>query len=115
MTQEHSIKIADKETLVDSRFIEPKDAETLTEAAKVERKIGWLEQISEDPDGYEDEKGNSFTQVQVLASLDKATRNKENSKILAKAETIRIAALARQSEVIDAGLKALNACRDEAT
>jgi len=95
------------ESGIDSRFIEAADAETLTEAAKVERRTNWLEQISSSPDGYEDAEGNVFTQVQVLAELTKATRNKETQKLLTKAESIREAASTRQAAVIEAGIKAL--------
>ena len=92
---------------IDSRFIETADAQTLTEAAKVEHRINWLENLSEDPNGYEDTNGKLWTQTELLVLANKASRSQENQALLSQATTIRTAAQARQAEVMTAGFKAL--------
>jgi len=93
---------------LDPQFIGTDDAATIAGARALEQKLDFYEDISRDPDGWEDPKdGKIWQQGEITAQFVRVSNDRTNQQLLAKAATIREAAQARQSEVIAAGLKAL--------
>jgi hypothetical protein len=105
-TSDPSMQEAVAATGIVPEFLDAESAKTIAEAERHTRAIAWLEEKAADPDGYEDDNGNVFTPVQLLAQANKLSR--ESLSVLADARVARKAALARQQEAIKEGLKILN-------
>ena len=94
---------------VDPEFIDSGQAGVIATADKLQRRLAWLREASRNPDGYEDGKGNSWSQSEITSHLTLLATDPDTITTLADARSIRTRAMERQKEVIREGLKVLQA------
>jgi hypothetical protein len=94
---------------IDEEFLDANSAKVISAASKLTRQIAFLRDAAKNPEGFEDNKGNVYSQAELAAQLSLLVSDPDNMAVLVEARSVRKDALARQKEAIAEGLKVIKA------